>query len=186
MWSLVNSFLSRHLNKKRAAFFLGFGIVFCFFAFEEISWGQRVLGIATPEYFVRNSAQPEINLHNLFQGFTKKLINMKFGVALIVMAYGYFGPRKPENRLVKMARSKGLIFPPKYLGPAFIAATIAMLDIPSSHEEELGECIYSICFFVFIGHEYVKIRKQAGTPSPLKRVPLQETVPTHSRPKAGI
>lgn len=34
-------------------------------AIEEISWGQRLFDIATPEWFRRNSSQSEINIHNL-------------------------------------------------------------------------------------------------------------------------
>ena len=41
----------------------------CFFlAGEEISWGQRVLGIATPSDF-RSNEQDEMNLHNFAGGF---------------------------------------------------------------------------------------------------------------------
>lgn len=164
VWSLYNSYLSRHLNRKRAVFFLSFGLFFLFFALEEISWGQRVLAIDTPKYFLKNSAQPETNLHNLLQGLTKKLINMKFVLALTVMVYGYVMPRRPRHKWVMKARAKGLVLPPKFLGPAFIAGTIAMLDIPTSHEEELGECIFSICFLAFMGYEYFSIRRQTAKP----------------------
>ena len=34
-------------------------------ALEEINWGQRLLGVATPDWFQRNSSQGEINIHNL-------------------------------------------------------------------------------------------------------------------------
>lgn len=33
---------------------------------EEISWGQRILGISTPEAIARVNVQGEINLHNLY------------------------------------------------------------------------------------------------------------------------
>ena len=33
---------------------------------EEISWGQRLFSIETPEYFLENNVQQEINLHNLY------------------------------------------------------------------------------------------------------------------------
>ena len=40
--------------------------VFCFFsAGEEISWGQRIFHIKTPEYFEEHNTQDELNLHNL-------------------------------------------------------------------------------------------------------------------------
>jgi hypothetical protein len=36
-----------------------------FISMEEISWGQRILGIANPEYFDRHNVQEELTLHNL-------------------------------------------------------------------------------------------------------------------------
>ncbi|KAF0127165.1 MAG: hypothetical protein FD152_2538 [Xanthobacteraceae bacterium] len=42
---------------------LAFGLLLV--ALEEINWGQRLLGIATPEWFQQNSSQGEINIHNL-------------------------------------------------------------------------------------------------------------------------
>ena len=40
-------------------------LMFVFAAGEEISWGQRLLGIETGEYFMENNYQNETNLHNL-------------------------------------------------------------------------------------------------------------------------
>jgi hypothetical protein len=48
---------------KRVWLFLG--VLFLFGAMEEISWGQRVLGIESPEWFIRHNNQGETNLHNL-------------------------------------------------------------------------------------------------------------------------
>jgi hypothetical protein len=40
--------------------------VFCFFSGgEEISWGQRIFHIKTPEYFAEHNTQDEMNIHNL-------------------------------------------------------------------------------------------------------------------------
>lgn len=44
---------------------LFFGLVFLFGAMEEISWGQRVFGIESPEWFLKHNKQGEINVHNL-------------------------------------------------------------------------------------------------------------------------
>jgi len=44
-------------------FFLG--ILLFIAAGEEISWGQRILGIKSSEYFLKNNAQGETNIHNL-------------------------------------------------------------------------------------------------------------------------
>jgi len=49
-------------------FILSFGLFFV--AGEEISWGQRILGIATPEEIAQKNVQNETTIHNLdfFQG----------------------------------------------------------------------------------------------------------------------
>ena len=41
------------------------GILLFIAAGEEISWGQRILGIKSSEYFLKNNAQGETNIHNL-------------------------------------------------------------------------------------------------------------------------
>lgn len=55
------------LNKKsRSAFFMFSLAILMFFAFgEEISWGQRIFGVETPEFMKENNIQGELNLHNL-------------------------------------------------------------------------------------------------------------------------
>lgn len=44
---------------------LGFAVLFFVAGGEEISWGQRVLGLATPEQLADLNVQRETNLHNL-------------------------------------------------------------------------------------------------------------------------
>lgn len=46
-------------------------LAFFFVAGEEISWGQRIFQIETPEYFLEKNAQQETNLHNLVIGEKK-------------------------------------------------------------------------------------------------------------------
>jgi hypothetical protein len=45
--------------------YLGFAVLFFFGAGEEISWGQRILGIETPPALQEENVQGEINVHNL-------------------------------------------------------------------------------------------------------------------------
>jgi lipopolysaccharide exporter len=44
---------------------LGLGVLFLFAFGEEISWGQRILGIGTPESLGEANRQDELNLHNV-------------------------------------------------------------------------------------------------------------------------
>lgn len=53
-----------HTLVKRLAY-LGLALLFFFGAFEEISWGQRVFGVETPEIMRQVNVQGEINIHNL-------------------------------------------------------------------------------------------------------------------------
>lgn len=47
------------------ALYLLLGLGLAFVSFEEISWGQRIFAIATPEYFDENNVQGELTIHNL-------------------------------------------------------------------------------------------------------------------------
>lgn len=44
---------------------IAWGLIGVFLAGEEISWGQRIFDIATPEAISEDSTQNEINIHNL-------------------------------------------------------------------------------------------------------------------------
>lgn len=78
-----------------AIFFFGFG--------EEISWGQRLFGIASPEFFVANNGQSETNFHNLIVADVSinKLI---FGKLLAVLCVAYLVPLPALYRRSKTAR----------------------------------------------------------------------------------
>lgn len=41
-------------------------IAWLIFALEEISWGQRIFGIESPEFFLEYNYQQETNIHNFF------------------------------------------------------------------------------------------------------------------------
>lgn len=66
-----------------------FGLVFLFGVGEEISWGQRLFGLKSPEYFTLNNSQGETNLHNLIiEG--KKINKIIFGTFLGIALATYF------------------------------------------------------------------------------------------------
>ncbi len=68
---LYSFFLSRKPDQKpqqsmiRKLSYLGLAALFFFGGGEEISWGQRILGIKTPEVVGEINDKNEINLHNL-------------------------------------------------------------------------------------------------------------------------
>ncbi len=87
-WLCFRRFI--RLLKFRKPWFLFvtfFMAAFLFFAAgEEISWGQRIFGIESSEFFQKNNAQGETNLHNLVVG-GKKINKIIFSIGLVsVMA----------------------------------------------------------------------------------------------------
>lgn len=51
----------------RFALVLGvlYGLAYIWAGGEEISWGQRIIGFESPEYFRENNDQQEFTFHNL-------------------------------------------------------------------------------------------------------------------------
>ena len=52
---------------RRCVYILG-GMAMVFAAGEEISWGQRIFGFATPDFLMSLNAQQEFNVHNIANG----------------------------------------------------------------------------------------------------------------------
>jgi hypothetical protein len=96
-------FLFRYARKKNAWFF----VIYLFIALgsffilgEEISWGQRIFGFETSEYFREHNSQDEENIHNLIIGgeklnkiiFTDVLVA---GVAIYLIVFPWLYNKKP-------------------------------------------------------------------------------------------
>lgn len=79
----------------RRMIFLGLALLFFFAAGEEISWGQRILGIETPEFIESHNVQKELTLHNLdiIQG-ADAIIPLNTGqvAALFALTFGALIP----------------------------------------------------------------------------------------------
>ena len=52
---------------RRCVYILG-GMAMVFVAGEEISWGQRIFGFATPDFLIRLNQQEEFTVHNIVNG----------------------------------------------------------------------------------------------------------------------
>ena len=81
----------------------GFLAVFCFFgAGEEISWGQRILQIETPEFFKTHNKQQETGFHNLEFEMNGEMISVNklvFGTGLALGMLIYLFVMTPLYRL---------------------------------------------------------------------------------------
>lgn len=90
-------------KKNKNIFILLLGIVMLFGAGEELSWGQRIFGFATPEAVDQVNVQHEFNLHNtvLFDSRhldmklktgVEKLFEMNFLLKLFFACFGILLP----------------------------------------------------------------------------------------------
>ncbi len=97
---MLYTFLKIPLTKRYKLFVLAFAALFFFVAMEEISWGQRILGVETPETIEEINEQDELNIHNLHTDLFHVLL---WGGSLLL---GVFIPLlnetfEPVRRLVK-------------------------------------------------------------------------------------
>ena len=87
LWARV---LPHRATLNRGALALGvlYGLAYIWAAGEEISWGQRILGFDSPEFFQENNDQQEFTFHNLVVGGVK-LDEILFGPILsyIILSY---------------------------------------------------------------------------------------------------
>ena len=142
------------------------GLFFFFGAGEEISWGQRIFGVESSEFFAQHNAQGETNLHNLIVNDTKinKLI---FGRGLGIMLFLYLAVLIPLYRRKESVRN----FMDKFAVPIAqnyqIVAYIILLIIvqvlmASSKKGEMLEFAGSIIFLLNVVFPYNKTLFQAA------------------------
>lgn len=82
LFAFANGF-RKHSNLPKMTLMIVYGVIFLLAAGEEISWGQRIIGWETTEFFTANNFQNETNLHNLVAGGTH-LAKTVFGHALSI------------------------------------------------------------------------------------------------------
>ena len=58
-------FILIHIKNSKNWWYLALALLLFFLAGEEISWGQRLLNIATPAWELKHNVQSEMNLHNI-------------------------------------------------------------------------------------------------------------------------
>jgi uncharacterized membrane protein len=87
-------------HRLLAALLVLAGVGFFFLAGEEISWAQRVFGIATPADFAGND-QDEMNLHNFTGGFDPEALfrGVQLLISLTMAAVAVYGRLGPVRKL---------------------------------------------------------------------------------------
>lgn len=139
-------------------------------AMDEISWGQRIFDVPTPQFFVERSDQEEINIHNVLQ--QSLAVRTKHVVGLGLLVYGVILPWVLKFKgLTLGGLGRFVIVPPVSLSGAMLIGVLFMADVPTGNEEEIGEFLLSLCLCAFAGHEAARARRSRSALPPAHSTP---------------
>ncbi|MEM9912026.1 MAG: hypothetical protein AAF922_14700 [Pseudomonadota bacterium] len=146
--------LARHatslLGSKRglaAACTLLYALLFFFAAGEEVSWGQRIFGWQSSEFFLERNYQAETNIHNLIVG-EKQLTKTLFGPILTTVMLLYLVvlptlyPR--IDRLQSLCHRFAIPVPGIRHGVLAVAASVLVSIITADRKWEVYELVFSL------------------------------------------
>jgi hypothetical protein len=138
----VSMLLSKELRKPGYVLLL---LGFFFIAMEEVSWGQRFLGIKTPYIFNKYNLQRETNLHNLIDF----KLNQFFAYVVLLWITVIPLLERYSDRVRALCQKVGLPVVRGILVPYFAAALYFIFLHPISKSDEVGEYLSSIAFLAY-------------------------------------
>jgi hypothetical protein len=145
------------LRKHRTTWFLFVTLILAIFQFfaagEEISWGQRIFGIKSSEFFLEKNTQGETNLHNLIVDGVK-LNQVIFSIGLIA-ALGIYLLLMPylhrrNKKLSLLIDRSGIPVPRIYQVISIIVLFLLTELIRHGKRAELLEAGITLLFFLII------------------------------------
>lgn len=151
----VRSDFLKEKNRLRYTVTIGWAFLMFIFMGEEISWGQRIFDIATPDKLAEINKQKEINIHNIefidtFLGGKYRYLSIMMlttGLLLPVFAISEIGKRTiqrfafPVAPLCYSGLFAGAYWYGKYAGP-----------ILGNSATEVREFLMSVAMFSFALH----------------------------------
>jgi hypothetical protein len=140
------------------------GLLLFMAAGEEISWGQRILGIRSSEYFLNHNAQGETNLHNLVVNGVKinKLIFSTILIAVLAIYLAILPILYKTNKAIKNFLDKsGMPVPKPYQILSFLLLFGLSQLLKHDRNSELLECGFAALFFLII---YFPVNKEVFEP----------------------
>lgn len=124
-----------------------YGLMFFMASGEEISWGQRIIGWESGEFFQQHNKQDETNLHNLMIGdvhLTKSLFGPVLTICILLYLVGLPLIYPKGGRIAALADRMAVPVPwLKHAAIALIASVIiAVLD--ADRKWEVYELVFSL------------------------------------------
>lgn len=122
-------------------FLLGFGSFLM--AMEEISWGQRIFGLETNQFFLENNVQQELNLHNAISPFLG--IKTAQVAALVLFSYGVLLPLLALiEKFAAFFKKIKIPIPSLFPAVGFLLGSVLTLNLFSGREKEISEMLLSL------------------------------------------
>jgi hypothetical protein len=116
-----------------------------FVAGEEVSWGQRVLGVETPESYAAMNLQGELTVHNLAAlDFLNSRLNRVIGWVVLCWTVCSVSLRVTRPRRFTAMRAAGAPLIPIGLVPVFLLAPYFLLTRPVAKSDEVAEFFGSL------------------------------------------
>lgn len=150
--ALVRTYGYSRQKELRAVVFWSFtAFMFFFAAGEEISWGQRIFGLESPEFFMERNLQYETNLHNLEIGGVKinKLI---FSQLLFAVMVFYLILLRPLSQKFSFFRNQVTAFQVPLARWGYVVIMIVLAfsfsQINILKKSELIEFTFSVIFLL--------------------------------------
>ncbi len=156
--TLVASLVAASRSQPHRLFFIFLALACFYVVGEEISWGQRLLAFASPDFFQQHNLQQEVNLHNFLTGpvgtWQKRVIEIALVAGLV--GYGLVYPllRTIGSRAALWLQSLGLPAPPLYMSPFFVTAALCEVRLFSFNEAEVAELLIAMAL-VFLALFYI-------------------------------
>lgn len=142
------SFFETTRLRKAASIVIGGAILMI--AAEEISWGQRILGLGTPYPLQEHNLQGELNLHNLAVVSSLKW-GLHFIASLLIAGYLVFSASILLfiPRLGDRLAQYGVPLIPIQLIPMFLLAPYFFRIYPVAKSDEVGELFLGLAVLVW-------------------------------------
>ena len=129
------------------------GCAFLFIAGEEISWGQRIFNVETPQWMEERNTQQEMNLHNLKIGDVRinKLVFSKLVAVVMVMYFAVLMPFYGKAAVARWVDALAIPIPKLHHALAcLVMLGLVQVLVSSSRRGELAEAGGAILFTLIV------------------------------------
>jgi tetratricopeptide (TPR) repeat protein len=155
------------IKSRFRIFFLILALASFYTIMEEISWGQRLFNISTPDFFQKHNLQQETNIHNFITGpFSTKLKRLiEYALCSGLVFYGLIYPMFVTFnwKRSKWMAAGCVLAPPLYLWPFFVLSAVLELGPFRFNEAEIAEILIPMALTIFLAHHWILYRSNADS-----------------------